>query len=83
MLLKSVERATLGEEVLGSIPLWPPAPYWLGRYQYNVTDSDRSHGLPVLSRVWQHVKLSDFSLKTRPRYSLVADQDFKKPTIQT
>ena len=40
-------------------PLWPPAPYWLGRCQYNVTGWDRSHGLPALSRVWQHVKLSD------------------------
>ena len=31
---QSVERATPGEEVPGSIP---PAPYWLGRCQYNVT----------------------------------------------
>ena len=34
---QSVERATPGEEVSGSIPLWPPAFYWLGRCQYNVT----------------------------------------------
>ena len=34
---QSVERATPGDEALGSIPLWPPAPYWLGRCQYNVT----------------------------------------------
>ena len=32
------------------------------------TGWDRSHGLPALSRVWQHVKLSDVSLGTRPRY---------------
>ena len=30
-------RKTPGEKVLGSISLWPPAPYWLGRCQYNVT----------------------------------------------
>ena len=64
-------------------PLWPPTPYWLGRCQYNVTGWDRGHGLPTLSRVWQHVKkLSDVSLGTRPRYSLVADEDVKKPTKQ-
>ena len=38
---------------------------------------------PNLSRVWQHVKLSDFSLWTRPRYSLVVDEDVKKPNKQT
>ena len=31
----------------------------LGRCQYNVSGRDRSHGLPALSHVWQHVKLSD------------------------
>ena len=35
-----------------------------------------------LSRVWQHVKLSDVSLGTRPRYSLVVDEDVKKPKKQ-
>ena len=39
-----------------------PAPYWLGRCHYNVTGWDRSHGLPALSHVWQHVKLSDSSV---------------------
>ena len=58
--------------------LRPPAPYWLGRCQYNVTGWDRSHGLPALSRVWQQVKLLDISLGTRPRYSLVADEDVDK-----
>ena len=33
--------------------------------------------------MWQHVKLSDVSLETRPLYSLVVDQDVKKPTKQT
>ena len=37
---QSVERATPGEEVLGSIPLWPLTPYWLGRCQYNVTETE-------------------------------------------
>ena len=45
----------------------------------NLTGWERSHGLPALSRVWQHVKLSDVSLKARPRYSLVVDEDVKKP----
>ena len=52
-------------------------------YDQNVTGWDRSHGLPAQSRVWQHVKLSDVSLGTRPRYSPVADQDFKKQSKQT
>ena len=34
-----VERATPGEEVLGSIPAEAASSlYWLGRSQYNVTD---------------------------------------------
>ena len=36
-LAQLVERATPGEEVSGLTPLWPSAPYWLGRCQYNVT----------------------------------------------
>ena len=48
-----------------------------------MTDWDRSHGLPALSRVWQQLKLSDVSLGTRPRYSLVVDEDVKKPNKQT
>ena len=32
--------------------------------------------------MWQHVKLSDVSLGTRPRYSLVANEDVKKPIKQ-
>ena len=42
-----------------------------------MTGLHRSHGLPALSRV-----LSDVCLGTRPRYSLVADEDFKKPNKQ-
>ena len=63
-------------------PMWPPAPYWLGRCQYNVTGRDKSHGLPALSRMWQHVKLSDVSLGTCPRYSLVVDENVEKPNKQ-
>ena len=44
---------------------------------------DRSQGLPALSSVWQHVKLSDVSLGTRLRYSLVVDEDVKKPNKPT
>ena len=35
-----------------------------------------------MSRVWQHVKLSDVSHGTRPRYILAADEDVKKSTNQ-
>ena len=36
----------------------------------------------ALSHEWQYVKLSDVSLGTRPRYSIV-DEHVKKPTKQT
>ena len=39
--------------------------------------------LAASSRMWQHVKLSDVSLGTLPRYSLVVDEDVKKPNKQT
>ena len=37
----------------------------------------------MLSRVWRHVKLSDVSLRTRPRYSLGVDEDVKKSNKQS
>ena len=55
---QSVERATPREVVPGSIPS-VAALYWLGGCQYNVTGRDRSHGLPALSHMRQHEKLSD------------------------
>ena len=36
-----------------------------------------------LSFVWQQVKLSGVSLRTRPRYIPVPDKDVKKSTKQT
>ena len=36
----------------------------------------------LLSRVWQHVKLSDVSLGAHMRYSLVFDKVVMKPTKQ-
>ena len=33
-------------------------------YVIHLTGLDRSHGLHALSRLWQHVKLSDVSLRT-------------------
>ena len=33
--------------------------------------------------MWQHVKLSDISLRTLPRYNPVVDEDVKKPHKQT
>ena len=55
---------------------------WLGRCQYNVTGRDRSHGLPALSRVWQFLNCQTSVFGTRPRYSLVVDEDVKKPNKQ-
>ena len=59
-------------------PLWPPAPYWLGQCQYNVTGWDRSHGLPNLSRVWQHVKFSDVSLDDKLNWQMHSSAVCKK-----
>ena len=80
---QSVECVSLVRRSWVRSPLWQPTPYWLSRYQYNVTGWDRSHGLPAFSGVWQHVKFSDVSLGTRPRYSLVVYEDAKKLTKQT
>ena len=44
---------------------------------------NRSHGLRDLSRMWQHLKLSDVSLGNLPLYSLDIDEEVKKPTYQT
>ena len=73
-----VERTTLGEEVFGSI-FAVAVRSLTSLYQSNVTGSDRIHGDPALSRVWQHVKLSDVSHGSRPRYDLLANEDVKKP----
>ena len=54
----------------------------IARYPGIVTGRDRSHCLPALPRVCQHVMLSDVSLGTRPPYSLVVDEEVKKPTKQ-
>ena len=59
---QSVELLVRRSQV--QFPLWPPASYWLGRCQYNVTGWDRSHGPSALPCVWQHVKLSEVSLGT-------------------
>ena len=56
---------------------------WVGVSIIIMTGSDRSHGLLAVSRVCQHIKLSDVSLGTRPRYRLVVDEDVKKPNKQT
>ena len=54
--------------------------FWLRRCQYKMTGWDRNHGLTVLSL---RVNLSHVSLETNPWDSLVAGEDFKKPTNQT
>ena len=57
--------------------------YRLGQCQYNVTGWDRSHGLPAVSCVGQHLKLSDISFWTGLWYNLVINEDVEKPTKQT
>ena len=37
---------------------------------------------PLLSPVWQHIKLSDISRGTCPQDSLLVDKDVKKPNKQ-
>ena len=74
-----IELATSGQEVMGSIS--PPASYWLGLGQYNVTGWDRKHGIPALSLCGSTL-LSDVNPWTRPRDSLVADKDVKEPIKQ-
>ena len=48
-----------------------------------ISPAETGHCRSALSREWQHVKLSNVSLGTRPRYSLVVDEDVKKQTKQT
>ena len=55
---------------------------WIGVSRMWTAETDFK-GLPALSHVWQHVKLSDVSLGTVPRYSLVVHEDAKNPNKQT
>ena len=48
-------------------------------YTHSTRDRIRQKS-PCPVSVWQHVKLSDVSLGTRERNSLVPDEDVKKPT---
>ena len=59
-------------------PLWPPAPYRLGRCLYNVTGWSPSSVSCVAAR--KIVRRS--CLGARPRYNLVVDEDVKKPNNQ-
>ena len=57
---QSVERSTPGEELGFDFRCGRTLPTgWVGVSIINVTGWDRSHGLPALSHVWQHVKLSE------------------------
>ena len=74
-----VERTTGGLEFVASIPA-PGARSLLAESVSILYDRMRQKSRSPLSiSVWQHVKLSDV---TRPRNSLVADEDVKKPTNQ-
>ena len=70
-MVQSLKRAISYLEVGGLIPSGQLARYSLVGCQCNeichglpalLTDGDRSHGLPALSPVWQHVKLADLVL---------------------
>ena len=78
-----VERATPGEEVLGSIPAVAARSLLVGSVSVLCDRLREKTWSPALCRAWQHVKFSDVSLGTRLRYSLVVDEDVKKPTKQT
>ena len=81
VVAQSVERATPGEEVPGSLPAVTTRPLLVGSVsdcQYNVTGWDRSHGLPNLSRVWQHIKLSDVSLDDKLNWQMHSSAVRKK-----
>ena len=84
--LKAVRHRYIGGAVAQSLEcvtpgkaLWAPAPYWLGRCQYNVTGWDMSHMVSPLCLVCGSTKKSpDVSLGARQRYSLVVDVDVKR-----
>ena len=75
-----VEFTTSGQEVVGSIPAPGARSLWLDRCQFNVTRSRQKSWFLRSISVWQQVKLSDVSLRTHRRYSLVADEDVMEPT---
>ena len=74
-----VERVTSGQEAVGFDPgSVRPLPS-----VYNVTGFNlQKSGSPRSVPLWQHVKLSYFSLVSCPRKSLVDDEDVKKPNKQ-
>ena len=80
---QSAERATPGEEVPGSIPAVAARSLLFGSVSVQCDRLRQKSWSPHSVSVWQHVKLSYVSLGTRPRYSLVVDEDVKKPNKQT
>ena len=81
---QSVEQAIPGEEVLGSIPAVPARALlvWLvSVYCDRLRQKSWSFRSCLVCGSTQ--KVSDISLGTRPRYSLVVEEDVKKPTNQT
>ena len=80
---QSVKRAAPGQDVVSPIPA-PGAPCPLAGsvpLSCNRLRQKSWSARPVT--LWLHIRLKDFNLGTRPRDSLVADEDFMKPTKQS
>ena len=67
--------AGCGSSIVGSIPAVATRSLLVGSAETEVMVSP-------LCLAWQRIKMSDVSLVTRPRYSLVADEDVKKPNFK-
>ena len=81
---QSVEHATPGEEVAGSIPAVAAGSLLFGSVSVQCDRLRQKSWSPhSVSCVGHYVKLSDVSRGTRPRYNLVVDEDVKKPNKQT
>ena len=78
-LAQSVERRTLGEKILGSIPAVAARSLVVGSVSVKCDRLRQKSLSPRSASVWQHVKLSDVSLLTRSIYSLAVDEGIKKP----
>ena len=77
---QSVERATPCDEVPGSIPAVAARPLLVGSLSVQCDRLRRKSWSPRFVSCVAARKLSDVSFGTRPRYSLAAGEDVKKPT---
>ena len=66
---------------MGSIPVVATRFLLVGSVSVSCDRLRQKSWSPRSVSVWQHVKLSDVSLGTRSRDSLIADEDVTKQTI--